>query len=1106
MLAFGVSACSLVAVGAGVYPGLEASFSIASLATDPFDYTATDVRVQFAQPDQSTISLPAFFDGGTTWRVRHTPQLPGLYRVTGVTLNGQTASISNLQPASWLVRGLPTSLGFVSVDPANTNRFLTSSGSRYFPLGQDVAWDTSSTTNVVGILAKLGAAHENWSRIWMDHWDGKNLDWPKVGSTFGTLSLTVAQKWDAIVSAAEQSGISFQMTLHHHGQYSSTVDPNWPQNPYNAANGGFLSDATQFFTNATAKALTKRKLRYAVARWGYSPAIMGWELFNEVQYTDAAQKGQWTNVAAWHDEMVQFIRSQDTYHHLITTSSQLDQPIWNQCDYYQHHDYPSDLISALRDAPGIAAGQPVKPIFGGECGMEGTPYLGYHAPLWAGLMSGQSGAAQQWYWDHVDADNAYRLFRSARSFVLNAGLADQDSLAKSAPHVTCPVNGSLVFGPGGGWASASQTTFTVGDNAPDGIGTLPSYLQGNYHRTQMNMPNGYTFLVNYGQTGTFSVQVVTIAASGASLVVTVDGSTAGRIDWPASGADINTNYTLTVNISAGAHTITLTNPGQDWVNLGNLTLNPYAPILGAYQVGTSNFAAAWLWHRTNIYYTNATATVAGTFQLSGLEPGNYSATWWDTFAAAPLSNFSFAVSGTNGVTVTIPPVLRSIALYAGPPPAAGLSAPSLSHALATNSPPLTLSLTITNGGGLPLAYSLSITGASPVTYTAVGTTQPGGPVFAWRDISAVGTEITNFTALTGKPPGDEGISAPIPIGFPFPFFSGVQTPDVFTNLYLSPNGFITFSSFGGDTSTNRSLPNRFTPSNCIAFFWDDLDLSAGGHVYCATDSLAGTFTIQFQGVIIKGTSVQVTCQLILNTTGEILMQYKSIGTATSCTVGIQNAAASQGLLVAYNQTYLQNGMSLRLTPTPWLNTGANAGFVRKYNAEQIQLQFDPTSLSLGTYSATLLVKTADPVQRLTVLPIALSVVSPIEYWRWSNFGTTANSGAAADGADPDHDGIVNLAEYALGLNPNSPDADPLSIALSAGRLTISYRRPHPAPVDVSYIAEVTGNLGGGTWNSGPLFTAQSVVDNGDGTETVTVTDLTDLQSAPEHFLRIRFSP
>jgi len=375
-----------------VYPKIEAAFNITSLATDPFYYTQTDMRLQIAQPDGTTNSLPAFFDGGTTWRVRHTPTFLGVYQVAGVTLNGQPLAVSNLQPAAWTISGTPTGPGFIRVDPANPNRFITSNGRRHLPLGHNVAWWTDNT-RLPNVISKLGGSRENWSRVWMTHfYDSLNLEWPKVG-VLGQFSLAVAQKWDAIVAAAEQSGVQFQITLQHHGQYSTTVNPNWSDNPYNTANGGFLSGAAQFFTNTTAKSLTKRKYRYIVARWGYSPAVMAWELFNEVQFTDAAQNGQWANVAAWHDEMAQFIRSQDSYQHLITTSSELDQNIWNQCDYYQHHDYPSDLISALRDPAGVPVGQPIKPIFGGECGRDPTPYLGFHAPLWAGLMAGQSGAA-----------------------------------------------------------------------------------------------------------------------------------------------------------------------------------------------------------------------------------------------------------------------------------------------------------------------------------------------------------------------------------------------------------------------------------------------------------------------------------------------------------------------------------------------------------------------------------------------------------------------------------------------------------------------------------------------------------------------------------------
>ena len=513
------SLCPLTKIPAqGTYPKIEASFNITNLTTDPFDYTVTDVRVQILQPDNSTVLLPAFFDGGTTWRVRHTPTMAGIYSVLGVTLNGSPLSVASLQPASWTIAGSPTDAGFIRVDPSNPRRFITANGKRFFPRGEDVAWDTGSYY-VTNIFWKMGAAHENWSRVWMDHWDGKNLDWPASGPTLppGQLNLAVAQKWDSIVAAAEQAGVHFQMTLQHHGQYSTTVDSNWAQNPYDITNkigstNGFLTNPVQFFTNATAMALTQRKLRYAVARWGYSTSIMAWELFNEVQFTDAGQTGQWGIIQSWHNEMALFLRSQDPYQHLITTSSDLTQPIWDQCDYYTHHDYPTDVITGLRDATDITASQPVKPDYGAECATNGVPHYGVNAPLWAGLMNGQSGAEMPWWWDSMDGENDYIYFRAVSDFITLSGLGEQEVLNKSIPAVTGGANGPLAFAPGGGWATASQDTFTVRNGAPDGIGSAPSYLQGNYHRSMT--PNGYTFNVNYPQSGTFSVQILTIATFG----------------------------------------------------------------------------------------------------------------------------------------------------------------------------------------------------------------------------------------------------------------------------------------------------------------------------------------------------------------------------------------------------------------------------------------------------------------------------------------------------------------------------------------------------------------------------------------------------------------
>jgi hypothetical protein len=638
------------------------------------------------------------------------------------------------------------------------------------------------------------------SRVWMTHFYdngttfGLNLDWPKVNNTFGQLSLTNAQHWDAIIAAGEQAGIHVQMTLQHHGQYSSTngsnVNPNWEQNPYNVANGGFLSNATNFFTDSTAMDLTKRKLRYIAARWGYSPSVMGWELFNEVQFTDAAYANQWTNIEAWHNTMASFLRSQDYYQHLITSSSDLTEPIWDETDYYQHHDYPSDLITGIQSAPDRSASQTVGPDFSGECGIDTTPHVGVSPPVWSGLMAGQSGDAMPWYWDTIDPNNDYFLIQAAADFVTMSGLADENALTKSSPVVTGGVNGPLAFAFGGGFNAASQDTFTVGAAAPDGAGTTPPYLQGQYHSSFT--PNGYTFEVNYPITGTFSVQVLQIASSGAGLEIFLDGNVKTNISFPPSSGN-STNLTISIAVPAGAHSINLYNPGLDWVLLGNITLNPYVPSLAAYAIGTNNWQAIWLWNRTNVFAATPGPSVTGTVNVSALNPGTYSGMWWDTFGAGDISNFTFMVTNSNvQMTLTTPPILRSMALYVGIPAQAGIVAPNLTPFAVSNSSPFDLPLVITNSGGLPLAYSLSFTSAIPAWLSLSsmnGYVSKAGAVTVYLAFNPIGLAAGNYNFTVFVNTSDP-LKPVVALPISLTISSGVPTVPKLQALSISTGQFI----------------------------------------------------------------------------------------------------------------------------------------------------------------------------------------------------------------------------------------------------------------------------------------------------------------------------
>ena len=311
--------------------------------------------------------------------------------------------------------------------------------------------------------------------------------------------------------------------------------------------------------------------------------------------------------------------------------------------------------------------------------------------------------------------------------------------------------------------------------------------------------------------------------------------------------------------------------------------------------------------------------------------------------------------------------------------------------------------------------------------------------------------------------------------------------------------------FHGDTSTNMSLPDLSAPLNSIAFFWEDLQLNASAHVYTFADPINGTFTVQFQNVLFKGTTSTVNCQLVLKTTGEILMAYQSMAFSNKCVIGAQNSDGTQGITVARNQDYLQPDFAVLLTPTPWLRFDASAGFVAGSESNAVNVSFNATGLSYGNYTASIVVETTDANRPLLTFPVSLAV-TPLATWRQTYFGTAQNSGDAANNADPANDGIANILAYAFGLDPLAPNPNPISTAQDGGYLGVVFQRPHPAPGDISYVPEVTGDLASGLWNSGPAYSSQTVNDNGNGTETVTVTDLAPIDSTVNQFMQILIVP
>lgn len=645
-------AASLQATGA--WPHIETSFELRDLPGNPFVVADNDIHVSFAAPDGKVTTVPAFFDGGTTWRARLTPGAVGRWTVASLSRNGQPLTVTP-QPRTFDVTGEPKPGIVRLVD----GRFQRDGGEPYLPLGCNIGWGDRNG-DVPWYMAKFAAAGCNWSRVWMCHWDGKNLEWTGRKLPPGELDLDVAHRWDGIVDTAERLGIAFQMVLQHHGQYSTTVNPNWPDHPWNKARGGWLDKPEQFFTDPQALALTRDKYRYIVARWGYSPAILAWELFNEVQYVDAVRHGATASVAQWHRDMAAWLRAQDAQRHLVVTSSDLSLPIYETVDYLQPHTYVADAVGAVTAHEALARAAS-KPMFLGEVGSNGDLMADdgtwLHRALWAGLTADTAAPPQYWTWNNIEKQQAYGHFAAATAFVRQSGLAARAGLHRLPATVATTEAGPLRFGPGGGWKSGATAFDVQADGTVTNLAQMGGFLHGNYHRTEFAEA---VFTVTLPRAGSFAVSLSQIARAGAKLRLSVDGAVAAQQDYPAADADQNGVWTLTAPVPAGRHTITLRNDGADWVVLREFVIDPCVPALAVRARGGGDFAVLWIESR------RPGPAVTGDLTLSGLKPGSYRLRWWDTLAGAATGEQAVTVPADGRLSFKTPPVAGDVAGWLAP--------------------------------------------------------------------------------------------------------------------------------------------------------------------------------------------------------------------------------------------------------------------------------------------------------------------------------------------------------------------------------------------------------------------------------------------------------
>ena len=431
-------------------------------AATPSDPAQVSVTGEFEAPGGRRYEIPGFFfrdfdrtlaggrerlapKGRGYWKVRFTPTEPGAWRWRWIA-----ALPEGRDESPWRVVDVappaPDRHGLLRTSPADDRYLRFDDGAPYFAVGENLAWyDARGTFAYDDWFAKLAAQGVTYVRLWMPSW-AFGLEWTErdasgalVATSLGDYTRRLDRAWqlDTVLEAAERHGIYVMLCLQNHGAFSLTTNSEWSGNPYAAQNGGPLARPSAFFSDPSARALFRRRLRYVVARWGYSTHILSWELWNEV---DLAEQPGGTAVLDWHTEMAAELRALDPYDHLVSTSTAypIAQPLWSlpALDLTNLHFYAMNEFFAYPVAPDfsttpglfLAARPPGKPGLVSELGAHSAgpaetlavdPHsIAIHDGLWGGLFGGGFGTSMTWWWDNVvDPQDLYANFGAVAAFV-----------------------------------------------------------------------------------------------------------------------------------------------------------------------------------------------------------------------------------------------------------------------------------------------------------------------------------------------------------------------------------------------------------------------------------------------------------------------------------------------------------------------------------------------------------------------------------------------------------------------------------------------------------------------------------------------------------------
>jgi len=706
----------------------EIALDLSAMYDNPFDPDETDVWAEFTPPHGKPVRVNAFLDqpftselannyetvkasGTPAWKIRFASGETGRWRYQ-IFAKDRTGSVQT-EPASFkIVKS--ANPGKVIRAPGSQRYFAFDDGSPFFAVGENLCWTGGrGTFDYEDWLGALGRAGGNWIRLWMSNWNC-GLEWTSetkapertdIYHGVGRYNLAHAWKLDRILDLAEHSGIQVMVCLGTYGEFTTGGffnEGQWAVNPYNKANGGPCANAADFWTDAAARKLYQRRLRYIAARYGWRSSVFAWEFWNEANAP-----------APWVAEMARFLKGTgefsgapaDPFGHMVSTTYGKKE-VWEtpEIDFTMTHHYgqgdvpdSSPVIHYDARKYDIFKKPHLMAEFGIDWRKSDNPYdpqnkaVNLHNGLWSAACSGGAGGAMVWYWEgYVHPGNLYGQFTALRQFAdcVPWTKGEWNRIEFDAPRVPSEPETfrDLVIAPASGWKRCEREQFTIeADKVPDPM-SYPSFL---FAPVKADLRIKPVFHVQFEKPGRFIVHVDTVSQL-AKLIFTLDGNTASELSFSASPptdpnakpeyekTDFRTEYNCYqaifnkdygIDVPAGAHDIQLEVTEGDWISVGNYTLTDYTSnrFVNLQCYGMTNGKTAVVWfHNANHNWKNVfegktiPAIEGAQTTLHGLKRGHYNVEWWDTWQGKPQQQVQ-SKCGKEGMELTLPTVTTDIA-------------------------------------------------------------------------------------------------------------------------------------------------------------------------------------------------------------------------------------------------------------------------------------------------------------------------------------------------------------------------------------------------------------------------------------------------------------